>query len=262
MIPKIIHYCWFGNNPMPKKFIENIESWKKYLPDYELRCWNENNFDINSVDYVKKAYQMRKWAFVSDYVRLWSIYNYGGIYLDTDVEVLQSFDRFLNHDFFIGMDRDAKDRLPRLLGTGIIGSIPKHSWLKECLEIYDKKILTSKSDTEKIEFTTINQIMTNHACETRGLILDNTFQILTDNIAVYPQDVFCAFNWATRRKYITENTYSLHKFEGSWLERSDRPIVWHVRKKLKKGLRMIVGETVYWFFKDNWSRKIRGIDPL
>ena len=99
-IPKIIHYCWFGGNPLPELAEKCIESWKKYLPDYEIIRWDENNFDFNINDYVKEAYENKKWAFITDYVRLYAMYNYGGIYMDTDVEVLKSLDCFLIHPAF------------------------------------------------------------------------------------------------------------------------------------------------------------------
>ena len=100
MIPKIIHYCWFGGNPLPADARRCIESWKKYLPDYKIKEWNENNFDINSNQYVREAYEKRKFAFVTDYVRLYALVNEGGVYMDTDVEVIKSYDPFLHHTAF------------------------------------------------------------------------------------------------------------------------------------------------------------------
>ena len=103
-IPKIIHYCWFGGKPLPNTAIKCIRSWKKHCPDYEIHCWNEKNFDINVCPYVKEAYEEKAWAFVSDYARLWIIYNYGGIYLDTDVELLKNIDNLLKYDVFMGFE--------------------------------------------------------------------------------------------------------------------------------------------------------------
>ena len=101
-IPKIIHYCWFGGNPMPDSFQKCIDSWKQVMPEYEIVCWDESNFDLTSVPFVSEAAEMKKWAFVSDYVRLYALYYQGGIYLDTDVEIVQPLDRFLMHSFFSG----------------------------------------------------------------------------------------------------------------------------------------------------------------
>ena len=104
MIPKIIHYCWFGGKPMPELALKCIASWKKFLPEYELRLWNEDTFDINSVPYVKEAYEARKFAFVTDYIRLWALEREGGVYMDTDVEVVKPIDEFLTHDAFCGFE--------------------------------------------------------------------------------------------------------------------------------------------------------------
>ena len=110
MIPKVIHYCWFGKKPLPPLAVNCIDSWKKFCPDYEIIEWNEKNFDINSNTYVREAYENKKWAFVSDYVQLYALYNYGGIYMDTDVQVLKPLDAFLNDQAFSGFE--AYDRVP------------------------------------------------------------------------------------------------------------------------------------------------------
>ena len=104
MIPKIIHYCWFGGNPLPELAIKCIESWKKYLPDYEIKEWNESNFDINCCAYVREAYEAKKWAFVSDYARFWILYQHGGLYFDTDVELIKSIDDLIVKGAFMGCE--------------------------------------------------------------------------------------------------------------------------------------------------------------
>lgn len=106
MIPKIIHYCWFGRGKMPKLALKCLKSWNKYCSDYKVICWNEDNFDINSNQYVKEAYESRKYAFVSDYVRLYALYNYGGVYMDTDVEVIKNIDKFLAEKAFTGFESE------------------------------------------------------------------------------------------------------------------------------------------------------------
>ena len=108
MIPKIIHYCWFGGGDKPELAVKCIESWKKYLSDYEIKEWNEENFDITQNQYVREAYENRKFAFVTDYVRLYAIYTEGGVYMDTDVEVIGSYDLFLHHHAFSGFETDGK----------------------------------------------------------------------------------------------------------------------------------------------------------
>lgn len=129
MIPRIIHYCWFGRGPMPELALKCIESWHKYLPDYEYKLWNEDNFDINSNQFVSEAYEAKKYAFVSDYVRLFAVYNEGGIYMDTDVEVLKSYDNLLHLSGFIGFD--GTKHLP--VGTGTIACQAKGEWVSRMM---------------------------------------------------------------------------------------------------------------------------------
>lgn len=129
MIPKKIHYCWFGGNPYPEDFLKYLESWKKYCPNYEIIEWNEKTFDINLNKYVKEAYECKKWAFVTDYVRLWAIYNYGGIYMDTDVEVLRPLDSFLECQAFSGFERE------NAVPTGIMAGEKGQSAIKDLLDI-------------------------------------------------------------------------------------------------------------------------------
>ena len=112
MIPKIIHYCWFGGNPLPKDAQECLSSWKKYLPDYEIKVWNESNFDVNCCPYVKGAYEQRKFAFVSDYARFWVLYKEGGLYFDTDVEVIRNVDHIIAAGNFMGIEKSLATQKP------------------------------------------------------------------------------------------------------------------------------------------------------
>ena len=249
MIPKIIHYCWFGGNPLPKKFVQNIETWKKYFPDFEFKLWDEKNFEIESVEYVKQAHNLRKWAFVSDYVRLWALYHYGGIYLDTDVEVIKPFDKFLEHEMFLGMDYNPFGPLPVVVGTGIVGSRQEHPVIKDLKDYYD-----NIKEFTGVDCPINNGIFTQIA-EERGLQKNNEFQILRDEVYVYPQEVFCAFNYRNKRSLRSKETFSIHKFEGSWVESSPQSYFWHLKKNAKAFLRTIVGEEIYWSVKDQWSGK-------
>lgn len=131
MIPKKIHYIWFGRNPLPELALKCIESWKKYCPDYEIIEWNEDNFDISKNLYAKQAYEAKKWAFVSDYARVKILYKYGGIYLDTDMEILKNIDKLINSQSFTGFE-DCKN-----IAFGIYGSRPKSEILKMLLDSYD-----------------------------------------------------------------------------------------------------------------------------
>ena len=160
MIPKIIHYCWFGRGKMPEMAIRCIESWKIYLPDYELRLWNEDTFDINSVVYVKDAYEARKFAFVTDYVRLHALYHCGGIYMDTDVEVLKSLDDLLAYPAFSGFESEIE------IPTGIMASEQNGAWAREMLVYYEGRHCQKKDGT--VDMTTHVEIIS-------GIMLANGF---------------------------------------------------------------------------------------
>ena len=132
MIPKVIHYCWFGGKKIPLEFRRYMKSWRKFCPDYEIREWNESNFDVFAHPFTKSAYEAKAWAFVSDYARLKVVYEHGGIYLDTDVELLKSFDELLMEQGFAGMER------PGVVALGLgFGAEPKHPLIKEFMEYYE-----------------------------------------------------------------------------------------------------------------------------
>lgn len=250
MIPKKIHYCWFGGVPIPKEFEENIKTWRVYCPDYQLVCWNESNFDIESVEYVKRAYQMKKFAFVSDYVRLHVLYHQGGIYLDTDVEILKPLDAFLSHRCFMGRDRQSKSEEAAEIGTGLIGAEKNYPWLQELLSFYlTEQVLAPHG---KIYQKTINWIMTADAFSRKKLRIANEIQELEEGLTIYPTTYFSPMDYATRRVYKTENTYAIHKYAGSWTNKNKRN-----RSKIQKLFRTICGEKKYWKIKDRIA-KARG----
>ena len=206
MIPKIIHYCWFGGNPMSELSKKCIESWKKYLPEYEIKEWNEQNFDVNCCDYVREAYEARKWAFVSDYVRLFALVNEGGIYMDTDVEVLSPLDNYLLEKAFSGFQSD--DEIP----TGIMASEKGFPLFYKLLHDYDDrhfKIGDQEFDTS----TNVEEIT--KTCLSKGLILNNEEQII-EGFHLYPKDVFCAKSCHTGEIVRTKSTVTIHHFAGSW----------------------------------------------
>lgn len=132
-IPKIIHYCWFGKGKHSDLINSCIDSWNRHCKDYQIMLWNEENFDVNATKFTKEAYKMKKWAFVSDYVRLYALYNYGGIYLDTDIYVLDSFDDFLHYDLLLGYTEDV------YITTSFIASSKKNEWIKSILDYYDNR---------------------------------------------------------------------------------------------------------------------------
>ena len=212
MIPKKIHYCWFGRNPKSELALKCIESWKQKLPDYEMIEWNEDTFDINENVFCKEAYEAKKWAFVTVYVRLKVLYEYGGIYMDTDVEVLDSLDDFLSNRAFSGFEDNC------FVPTGIMASEAKHPFFAELLAYYNNRHFTLEDGTYDV--TTNVQIITETASN-KGLRLDNTMQVVED-FAFYPNDYFCPMSWKTRKLNITKNTKTIHHFAGSWLSEDIR----------------------------------------
>ena len=207
MIPKKIHYCWFGRGPMPPMALKCIESWHRFMPDYEYMMWNEDNFDVNSVPYVKEAYEARKFAFVSDYVRLYALYTEGGIYMDTDVEVLKPYDDLLFLSGFIGFE--GSKHIP--VGTGTIASIPHGEWVKEQMSAYEG-IHFVKSDGS-LDLTT-NPLRISAIMKAEGFIQNGQEQDYKD-MHVFPVDYFCP-RQTTGEYLLTENTYCDHHFMGSW----------------------------------------------
>lgn len=207
MIPKIIHYCWFGGNPLPEQYKKYMASWKKYCPDYEIREWNESNFDLNSVPYVKEAYQSKKWAFITDYVRLFALDTIGGIYMDTDVEVLRNLDVFLNEEGFSGFEQ--KNAVP----TGIMAAEKGQKFIHELLSQYDDLHFIKENGV--LDETTNVRRITETALK-YGLKLNNTKQTIA-GFTFYPTDYFCPKSSRTLEINLTENSCTIHHFSGSWV---------------------------------------------
>ncbi len=207
MIPKKIHYCWFGGNPLPADAQACIESWKKYCPDYEIIEWNEKNSDLTSIPYVREAYRNKSWAFVSDYIRLKALYTQGGIYMDTDVEVLKNLDAFLSSAGFFGFETDTE------ISTGIMAAEPGNSFIYELLCEYDTIHFQQTDGT--LDMTT-NVARVTRAAVRHGLKPDNTRQSF-DGIDIYPKDWFCPKNNRSLEIRLTQNSHTIHHFAGSWV---------------------------------------------
>ena len=225
MIPKIIHYCWFGGNPLPELAQKCIASWKKYCPDYEIKEWNEGNFDLNCCDYVREAYETKKWAFVSDYARLEIIYTQGGIYLDTDVELLQSLDEFLGLPCFLGTETTG------LINTGVgFGAEKGNTAVKVLLGEY-----------ENLHFIKNNGMLDMIPCPQRndaaikklGYRFSENDIWKISQVVVFPPQYFCPIDYQTERINIQECTVSIHHFSASWhTELEER--IYKVRKKFTR----------------------------
>ena len=213
MIPKTIHYCWFGRNPKPKLAEKCIESWKKYCPDYELIEWNEDNFDISTAPlYVRQAYEAKKWAFVTDYVRLWAMTTFGGIYMDTDVEVLKPLDPILAHEAVSGFEAE------KYITTSLMACQKEFPLFLEFLSYYDTVFFLKGDGT--IDQTTNVTTITN-ICKEKGFVPNNQFQII-EGFALYPSDYFCPRSYQTGKLRKTENTMTIHWFAASWHTKAEK----------------------------------------
>lgn len=199
MIPKIIHYCWLSNDPIPKDLKKYMKSWKEKLYDYEFILWDLNRFDLNRSLWVKQAFEAKKYAFAADYIRLYAVYNYGGIYMDMDVEVIKSFNDLLRNDYILGYEA-AKG-----LEAGVFGAPKKAPWVKEVLEYYTSK-----------EFALPNGLYNDTPLP---IIMDevlNADYITNKKIVPLPTDFLTAKSYKTGKITITPNTYTIHHFAGSW----------------------------------------------
>ena len=214
MIPKKIHYCWFGRGKMPELAIKCIDSWKKYLPDYEVKEWNEDNFDLDKYPYVREAYANRKFAFVTDVVRLYALYTEGGIYMDTDVEVLKPLDYLLQFKAVSGFESDTQ------IPTGLMACEMGHPLFKELLDEYDG--LHFVKEDGSLDFTTNVERITK-TCLNHGLVLNNTLQTVA-GFTLLPKDYLCPKSHEDGELYITSNSYTIHHFSGSWIPKHRRII--------------------------------------
>ena len=212
MIPKIIHYCWFGGKPLPPLAQKCIASWKKYCPDYEIKEWNETNFNLNFNDYVREAYQAKKWAFITDVVRLYVLYQYGGIYMDTDVEVLKSLDPILNYEGVSGFESETQ------IQTGLMACKMGHPLFQELLNDYSNSHFMQADGN--CDLTTNVTRITNTLLK-YGLVQNNTMQTVA-GFTLFPKDYFCPKDPVTKQLHLTPNTYTIHHFDGSWVPKKEK----------------------------------------
>lgn len=227
MIPKIIHYCWFGRREKPAKVKECIESWHKFLPDYQVMEWNEENFDIEKYQYTKDAYTAKKYAFVSDVARVEALLVYGGIYFDTDVEVFKSFDPLLNTQCLFGFEEG------NYVATSMMGTVPDHPLFRKFGEIY--KTLPFYDENGKIiEGTNVTKLT--KLLDEKGIVRNNCYQELEGGIKIYPKEYFSPYVYTYGLYQITDNSYCVHHFFVSWMP-------WYIRVKkiVKKVLVHMIG---------------------
>lgn len=225
-IPKIIHYCWFGKKEKPKLIQKCIQSWKRQLPDYDIIEWNEERFDIHINTFVRQAYEAGKFAFVSDYVRVYALYHYGGIYLDTDVEVKRSFDPLLQEQSFWGFEQE------NFIATSTIGARKGNTLIKQFLDTYEgKSFLKANKEID----TLTNVAIVSELIQKRGVVLDGTYQQIDGLGSFYPQEYFSPYDYINCYTKASANVYTIHYFYKSWLP-------WHTR--LKSGIKKVVARVV------------------
>lgn len=214
-IPKVIHYCWFGGNPLPELAIKCIESWKKYLPDYEIKEWNEQNFDVNRTAYSAEAYALKKYAHVSDYARFWILYNYGGIYFDTDVEVIRPIDDIIAKGTFMGFECQegtAEDNPNGNMAAGLgMGVYPGHPFFGAMVNFYDHYHFVGWNGrkTGNIVLLATQFLDYEHKQVLPGGI------VKVSDLLIYPEEYFCPVNYYTGETHITENTRTIHHYMSS-----------------------------------------------
>lgn len=217
-IPKVIHYCWFSDEntgKFPELIQKCIDSWEKKLPDYRIKCWNTENFDVNICQYTREAFQKKKYAFVSDYVRLYALYYEGGIYLDSDIEVLKTFDNLLDNLAFTGFENS------HAIATCVLGSVKGNPLFKQFMDYYaDRPFILSNGEYD----LTPNPIPITDICMKHGLSRNGKEQKL-DYITIYPMDYFCPYDRITGELNITENSYTIHYFNGTWIDEERKQII-------------------------------------
>ncbi len=253
MIPKIIHYCWFGRGEKPELAQKCIESWEKLCPDYTLMEWNEDNFDIGANRYVREAYEARKFAFVTDYVRLWAMYHHGGIYMDTDVMVLKPLDPYLHHEAFSGFE--SKTKIP----TGIMASEKDNAVMGELLAFYDNVAFIKEDGSHNI----VTNVETITAKFTEwGFVPNGEYQEL-HGMAFYPQNIFCPDHKRLNDAAYMQDTVTIHYFAGSWksakTKKRESALWWRCivipGKAFSKMMKKLFGDK--WVnFKNKWRDKL------
>ena len=255
MIPKIIHYCWFGKAPQPSITLKCIESWKKFCPDYEIRLWNEDNFDVNCCEYTRQAYEEKKWAFVSDVARFKILNEFGGLYFDTDVELLKSVDSFLNHEGFMGFEENSfeiknSEQQPRwMLNPGLVMGCEKgNAVVKELLDEYNGRSFYNEDASLNIKTICF---YTSQYFYAHGMKSENSHQDVL-GMHLYPKDFFNPMDKKTGKIEISENTCSIHHYAASWTTQTEKRNV-----KLFHILNSLLGKNLTGFIRSIY-RKCKG----
>lgn len=248
MIPKIIHYCWLSGEEYPELIKKCIESWKKYMPDYEIILWDTTKFDVNINTYVKQAFETKKYAFASDYIRLYALYHYGGIYLDSDIEVYKRFDELLNNEAFTSFENE-KD-----IAAWIFASEKGNPLFQELMSYYDNKKFVLQDGTYDMtpNVKPVTDTMLKH-----GLIQNGMYQKL-DHITIYTRDYFCPqLPYGNHEILYTKNTYAQHLFNGAWIDEEHLKLI-EKKHTVEKKYGKSIGKIYYaiMLFKNEGIRQV------
>jgi len=240
MIPKTIHYCWFGHNPKPKLARKCLDSWRKHCKGWKFVEWNEDNYDIAAAPlYVRQAYEAGKWAFVSDYVRLQVVYEKGGVYLDSDVEILKPLDPLLRYDAYFGFENS------QWINTGLgFGAVAGAPILREMMGRYENIAFVKPDGSFDL---TPCPVINTEAFLHRGMRRDNTFQVLEGNVALLPTELLNPFSYVTRTLKKTDDAYSIHWVSATWLNENDQKLYRRSvrRERMKMALHWLLGDRQY-----------------
>ena len=231
-IPNVIHFCWFGGKPLPPFALKCIESWKKYFPSYEIKKWDESNFDVNAIPYVREAYSLKKFAFVSDYARFWILFNYGGLYFDTDVEIVKDMNHIIENGPFMGCEFDCSDESGIAVSPGLgLGAVPKMQIYGQILDLY--KTLHFVDDKGAVNYTTVVAYVTNLLKKNELRNVPGIQQV--GDVKIYPKEFFCPMNSKGKMDCFSRNTVAIHHFSATWKPKST---------KMKELVQRMVGKKI------------------
>jgi len=256
MIPKIIHYCWFGGHPLPELAKKCMASWKAFFPNYEIKEWNETNYDVHKILYTSEAYGAKKYAFVSDYARFDILYQHGGIYFDIDVEVVRPFDDILINGGFMGLESKRAGRLGLSIGCNAglgMGCNAELNIIHQILEYYKNLHFLNKDGSFNLK--TVVEYVT-MVLKMNGLREEDKIQIL-DGLVIYPTEYFCPMSFESGKLNITENTYSIHHYDASWTSMYQKEYD-QIKKNIYNRLGYKIGQIVIWPHFLLWQVKEHG----
>lgn len=246
MINRVIHYCWFGGNELPKSAKKCIDSWKKHLPDYEIKEWNESNFNVNLIPYTQQAYKAEKYAFVSDYARFYILYHEGGIYFDTDVELIAPIDDIIAKGAFMGCEIDGGGEQSINVAPGLgLAAFPRMTIYKKILETYGMFSFVNEDGSlnMKTVVSYVTDILKEHG-------LENICGIQkVDDITIYPKEYFNPLENNTGRLVLTPNTRSIHWYSKTWVPKNER-----IKSRITRIFHRIFGDDCFDWLKRRKKR--------